>query len=76
MKERSGSTIYEERLGRVNAYIHDHPDEELDLNRLAEVDCLAPHHWHRIHHAIHVETIAGRLADRGCAQSLIIGACS
>ncbi len=58
MKERSGWTNYEERLGRVTAYIHDHLDEELDLNRLAEVACLSPHHWHRIYHAIHGETIA------------------
>jgi AraC family transcriptional regulator len=58
MKEHSGWTNYEERLGRVTAYIHDHLDEELDLNRLAEVACLSPHHWHRIYHAIHGETIA------------------
>jgi len=58
MKERSGWTNYEERLGRVTAYIHDHLDEELDLNRLAEVACLSPHHWHRIYHAVHGETIA------------------
>ena len=58
MNERSGWTNYKERLGRVTAYIHDHLDEELDLNRLAEVACLSPHHWHRIYHAIHGETIA------------------
>lgn len=58
MKERSGWTNYEERLGRVTAYIHDHLGEELDLNRLAEVACLSPHHWHRIYHAVHGETIA------------------
>ena len=58
MTERSGWTDYEERLSRVTAYIHDHLDEELDLNRLAEVACLSPHHWHRVYHAIHGETIA------------------
>jgi AraC family transcriptional regulator len=60
MKERRGWTNYEERLARVTAYIHDHLDEELDLNRLAEVACLSPHHRHRIYHAIHGETIAAR----------------
>jgi len=58
MKDHSGWTDYEERLGRVIAYIHDHLDERLDLNKLAEVACLSPHHWHRVYHAIHGETIA------------------
>jgi AraC family transcriptional regulator len=49
---------YEERLARVTAYIHDHLDEPLDLNRLAEVACLSPYHWHRIYHGIHGETAA------------------
>jgi AraC family transcriptional regulator len=54
----SSWTDYEERLGRVISYIHDHLDDRLDLNRLAEVACLSPHHWHRVYHAIHGETIA------------------
>lgn len=58
MKDNSGWTDYEERLGRVTAYIHDHLDDRLDLNKLAEVACLSPHHWHRVYHAIHGETIA------------------
>ena len=49
---------YAERLRRVTAYIHDHLDDELDLNRLADVACLSPHHWHRVYHALHGETIA------------------
>ena len=58
MTDNSGWTNYEERLARVTAYIHDHMDDQLDLNRLAEVACLSPHHWHRVYHAIHGETIA------------------
>lgn len=49
---------YAERLRRVTAYIHDHLDDELDLNRLADVACLSAYHWHRIYHAVHGETIA------------------
>ena len=49
---------YQERLNRVIEFIHDHLDEEVDLNRLADVACLSPYHWHRIYHAMHGETIA------------------
>lgn len=49
---------YEDRLRRVTQYIHDHLDEPLDLNRLAEVACLSPYHWHRIYHGVHGETAA------------------
>lgn len=49
---------YEDRLRRVTQFIHDHLDEELDLNRLAEVACLSPYHWHRVYHAVNGETAA------------------
>jgi AraC family transcriptional regulator len=49
---------YNDRLNRVTAYIYDHLDDDIDLNRLAEVACLSPYHWHRIYHAMHGETIA------------------
>jgi len=58
MNPRHGWTDYQERLGRVTAYIHDHLAEELDLQRMAEVAHLSPYHWHRIYHALHGETIA------------------
>jgi AraC family transcriptional regulator len=58
MNRSHGWTDYQERLGRVTAYIHDHLDGELDLARLAEVAHLSPFHWHRIYHALHGETIA------------------
>ena len=51
-------TNYEERLGRVTAYIHDHLDEEMDLNKLADIACLSPYHWHRVYHALLGETLA------------------
>ena len=53
MKEASIWAAYEQRLQRVSAYIYDHLDEELDLDRLADIACLSPHHWHRIYRAVH-----------------------
>ncbi|MBR1220378.1 GyrI-like domain-containing protein [Bradyrhizobium sp. U87765 SZCCT0131] len=49
---------YADRLNRVTAYIYDHLDDDIDLDRLAEVACLSPSHWHRIYHALHGETLA------------------
>jgi AraC family transcriptional regulator len=49
---------YEPRMQRVIAHVHDHLDEALDLNTLAELACLSPHHWHRIYHAMYGETLA------------------
>jgi AraC family transcriptional regulator len=49
---------YENRLRRVSAYVHDHLDEELDMERLAEIACMSSYHWHRIYRAIYGETLA------------------
>lgn len=58
MKPGTGRTDYQHRLARVIAYLHDHLDEPLDLERLAGVAHLSPYHWHRVYHALHGETIA------------------
>jgi AraC family transcriptional regulator len=49
---------YEKRLSRVLNHIYDHLDEPLDIERLAEIACLSPYHWHRIYQAMHGETVA------------------
>ena len=49
---------YEPRMQRVINHVHDHLDEPLDLNAMAELACLSPHHWHRIYHAMYGETLA------------------
>jgi AraC family transcriptional regulator len=49
---------YEPRMQRVIAHVHDHLDAPLDLNALAELACLSPHHWHRIYHSMYGETLA------------------
>lgn len=58
MTKAVGKKHYEERLNRVRAYIHDHLDEKIDLNKLAEIAYLSPYHWHRIYHAFYGETVA------------------
>jgi AraC family transcriptional regulator len=39
---------YGARMDRVIAYVFGHLDDALDLNKLAEVACLSPYHWHRV----------------------------
>lgn len=50
--------VYEKRINRVTAYIHEHLDEELDLDRLSEIACMSAYHWHRIYRAMLGETPA------------------
>jgi AraC family transcriptional regulator len=49
---------YEKRLKRVTDHIHAHLDDELDLDRLAEIACMSANHWHRIYRAVLGETPA------------------
>jgi AraC family transcriptional regulator len=56
--KRAVDRSYEDRIGRVVAYVFDHLDDDLDLNRLAEIACLSPWHWHRVYAAMRGETIA------------------
>ncbi len=67
---------YEARLKRVTVYIHDHLDDDLDLNKLADIACLSPYHWHRIYRAVFGETIAAtvkRLRLHRAAEALANG---
>ncbi len=50
--------IYEDRLARVIDYIHDHLDEELDLDAIADIAAMSRWHWHRTYRAIQGETVA------------------
>ena len=58
MNGETAWAVYEARLRRVSAYIHEHLDEELDMDRLADIACLTSYHWHRIYRAIYGETAA------------------
>jgi AraC family transcriptional regulator len=58
MNDPNHRARYEERLSHVLNHIYDHLDEPLDIERLAEIACLSPYHWHRIYQAMHGETVA------------------
>nr|WKF57875.1 Multiple antibiotic resistance protein MarA [Paraburkholderia busanensis] len=58
MNESAHRARYETRLGRVLDHIYDHLDEPLDIDRLAQIACLSPYHWHRIYQAMYGETVA------------------
>ncbi|MBP1882100.1 AraC family transcriptional regulator [Sinorhizobium mexicanum] len=74
MNEETAWAGYERRLHRVSAYIYAHLDEELDLDRLSEIACMSPHHWHRVYRAVHGETLAAtvkRLRLQQAAADLV-----
>ncbi|MCC7125763.1 MAG: AraC family transcriptional regulator [Acidobacteria bacterium] len=52
---------YESRMNRVIDYIHDHLEDDIRLDVLADVACLSPWHWHRIYTAMRGETIAATI---------------
>lgn len=52
---------YEVRLDRVTDYIYEHLEEDVRSDRLAEVACLSPYHWHRIYVAMRGETISATI---------------
>ena len=58
MNQSDNRARYETRLGRVLDHIYDHLDEPLDIDRLAEIACMSPYHWHRIFQAMYGETVA------------------
>lgn len=49
---------YGRRVERVMAYIADHPDGDLSLEKLADIACFSPYHFHRIYRSIAGETVA------------------
>ena len=74
--DRRAWARYEARLQRVITHVHAHLDEPLDLNALADVAHLSPHHWHRVYHAMTGETLAGtvkRLRLQRAAAALANG---
>ncbi|MCP4072624.1 MAG: AraC family transcriptional regulator [Hyphomicrobiales bacterium] len=52
---------YEKRLIRVCDYIHNHLDDDLDMDILAQVACLSQYHWHRIYRAVYGETVTSTI---------------
>lgn len=54
----STANSYHERLNRVLVHIQEYLDEPLTIERLAQVACLSPFHFHRIFAAHLRETVA------------------
>lgn len=48
---------YERRLARVTTYLHEHLDQPLDLQQLADLACMSVYHWHRIYQGVHGESV-------------------
>ncbi len=59
--KNSTKESYHQRIKRVVDYIHNHLDSSLSSEKLAEVACLSPFHWHRIYQSITHETPAATL---------------
>lgn len=49
---------YQHQLDAVTDYIYAHLDDDLSLDRLADVSGFSPYHWHRIYRAVRGETAA------------------
>lgn len=49
---------YGQRIERVVTYIADRLDDSLSLERLADVACFSPYHFHRIYRAFTNETVS------------------
>ncbi len=45
------------RLDRVITYVYEHLDDELNLDKLAEVAHMSPYHWHRVYQGMFGESI-------------------
>ncbi|MEW8499077.1 MAG: helix-turn-helix domain-containing protein, partial [Candidatus Thiodiazotropha taylori] len=48
---------YRQRVIRVIEYIHDHLDDDLNINLLADVAFMSPYHFHRIYREMARETL-------------------
>lgn len=67
---------YEQRINRVTDFIYAHLDEDLDLDRLADVAAMSPWHWHRVYAGMRGETVAAtvrRLRLQRAATELVMG---
>lgn len=51
-------TLYADRIKRVIAYIQDNLDRDVSVDRLSEVACMSPFHWHRVYRKFQGETLA------------------
>jgi AraC family transcriptional regulator len=81
MKTSDNRAAYAARIGRVVDYLHDHLEDELNLDLLADVAAMSRWHWHRVYTAMQGETVAttvrrlrlSRAADRLANSDADIG---
>jgi AraC family transcriptional regulator len=52
---------YHDRFNRVLDYVYAHLEDDVSIDRLAEIACLSPYHWSRIYSAMYGETIAATI---------------
>lgn len=64
MQSEHSRVEYENRMHRVIAYIDDHLDQQLALNKLAEVAYFSPYHFHRLFLAWMGETLGDFIRRR------------
>lgn len=72
MKAIDSKRSYATRIGRVVEYLHDHIEDDLNLDLLADVAAMSRWHWHRVYTAMQGETVVAtvrrlrlsRAADR------------
>ena len=67
---------FEDRLLRVLVHIHDHPEQDLSLDTLADMACVSRFHFHRIFRALTGETLADatrRIRLLRAANALVTG---
>jgi len=72
MKANDTRQSYAARIGRVVDYLHDHLEDELNLDMLADVAAMSRWHWHRVYTAMQGESVVAtvrrlrlaRAADR------------
>jgi AraC family transcriptional regulator len=57
MAKESTRLDYGRRVQRVATFIAEHLDEDLTLERVAEIACFSPYHFHRIYRSITGETV-------------------
>jgi AraC family transcriptional regulator len=58
MQRQNTQVEYGQRLRRVLTYVEEHLDEDLSLNKLAQLACLSPYHFHRIYRSMPGEKVA------------------
>jgi len=57
-QQQASAARYQAKLNQVVDCIHDHIQEELRPETLAEVACLSPYYWHRIYRSMRGESMA------------------